>query len=196
MWDEQPCMILISVRPLANPSLTSPVPFISSALQGEFWCTASWEWAAPPLWCWRTSWSTATSRSSELCRSWSRRERSTPTGISWLCCLIWISSWRGRRKHARSCDQRATACCREAWGLPGDHSPRSGNLVQYMIVLSAETWTFESIYSWEVSERCINWLYHWIHWRTGAKGHGFQVQWLVIWLVYSLIRLQRVTLNT
>lgn len=124
MWDEQPCMILISVRPLANPSLTSPVPFISCALQGEFWCTASWEWAAPPLWCWRTSWSTATSRSNGLCRSWSRREPSTPTGISWLCCWIWTFSWPGRRKRARSCDPKATPPppppVARSLGLPGD----------------------------------------------------------------------------
>lgn len=140
MWDEQPCMILISVRPLANPSLTSPVPFISCALQGEFWCTASWEWAAPPLWCWRTSWSTATSRSNGLCRSWSRREPSTPTGIFWLCCWIWTFSWPGRRKHARSCDPEATPLCSEASGAAWW---RSGNLLQYMIFMSAETWTIK-----------------------------------------------------
>lgn len=105
-WDGQSCMILISLRLLANPFFTSLSPFILPVLQGKFWCTASWEWAGHRPWFWHTSWSTIISHSNRLCRSWSRKEPSTPTGISWLCCWIWIFSWQRKRKHVGSCSEK------------------------------------------------------------------------------------------
>lgn len=99
--DGQSCMILMRLL------LILPFFSLCIVLQGRYWCTASWEWAARQPWCWPTSWSTTAFRSNRLCRNWSRRGPFTPTGISWRCCWIWIFRWQRKRNHARSCDPEA-----------------------------------------------------------------------------------------